>query len=237
MNYTSLISATVLSIAFFKIPGKYISTKEHSYLQLKEDSTFIYESRFFHEYQHSTGRWDRISRDKILLNSFIENNTELCVDESKTANAEHAISVTTEINHKKNLSDYKCQIYLNDSLSYSVNCDSIPLLFVNKKIKSIYFIIRKDLANSSTTAISPGLVTSKYKVRYTSGSSLRAKIIIDDNNFYYRVFKTDTLLLSKKHVSLFNPMTAKWEALERVPDKTKIFSRYDDSSKLIKPID
>jgi hypothetical protein len=185
MNSVCLFFLTFLLVYSDGISGKYMSVKNHSFLQLKSDNTFIYESRFFHEYQHSTGRWSLISRGKVLLNSSIATSIDLDVAESENLSTGHNINTTVKIKNSTSLADYKCLMYINDSLKYYVACDSIPFIKSNKSIKSIYFIIRKEPINPSTTAISPGLITPKYKVRYAIGllKMTRSYLIKNQSNY------------------------------------------------------
>lgn len=235
----------LLFILFFtvsipkNISGKYISTINHNYLQLKNDNTFIYESRFFHEYQHSTGKWSIISERKIILNSFIQPKIKLQAieSESKTSSRYNIINISLKIVNSKTLSNYKCLVYINDSLFSLARCDTFSSITINKPIRDIYFVFRKDALNPNTTSVSPGLLSPKYMIKYLARNNMKISVEFDDNYFYYRAFTSDTILVSRKSLKIFNPMTRKWESLKKVADDTKIFSRYDDYSKGLNPID
>jgi hypothetical protein len=208
-----------------------MSKNNPNYIQLRKDSTFIYEYRALHLYQQAIGTWQKKDKNLITLNSEIK-STAIPVDVSAIngTNSDNSISVKLNIKGSESLADYKCRVYVNDEIYCLKRCDSLSSILINSPINSIYFMFIKEPRSVTTTYIPLPLVTSKYNPKVKTGNNLEVKVNFNDDYFYYRAFNNDTLKVRGNSIKLFNSSKSRWEKLSKVPNDTKIFSRYADHS-------
>jgi hypothetical protein len=145
------------------IIGKYSSSKSSNSFEFKKDSTFAFEYRSNHLLKYSEGKWMNLTKDKIVITSDIKSTIiPLTVKELKSNNlkSKNALSLHVTIENGKNLSEYRCGIYINDVFYNTVRCDSVSYLPISIPIDSCYFYITKEPDYSLTTAVSPPVYTS-----------------------------------------------------------------------------
>ncbi len=122
--------------------GKYISKDGPNYIELKEDSTFTYESRLFHLYQRSFGKWNINGGKRIGLNSKVQSiHLPLLAIRKKNneIGSNNVMSLSLSLNGDSSLSDYKCRIYINEKLYSTKRGDSLFNIPIKEPIKEIFF--------------------------------------------------------------------------------------------------
>ena len=213
------------------ITGKYMSKSNPNYLQFRENNTFIYEYRAQHLYQQSIGKWEKGSKNLVILNSEIKSTAiPLNVSKLNKINGGNNISIKLNIMGNESLSDYQCIVFVNDVKYCLKRCDSLTAIPVNSPIKSIYFMFIREPKTVTTTYIPLPLTTNKYIPDVKNGNNLEVKVNFNDIYFYYKAFNNEKLKIKGDGIKIFNSYKGKWEKLKRVPDSTNIFSRYNDKS-------
>lgn len=230
LNLLLLISIILCSCSVKNnITGKYISKKNPNYLQLKNDSTFIYEYRFLHLYQHSVGKWEKNGKNLIVLNSEIKDTSiPLFVNSLKKVDEGNNISIQLTINDGDSLANYLCIIYVNEAMYSIKRCDSLTNLSINSPINSLYFMFGQKPLIPTSTYISLPLTSNKFIPEIQSKNNLEIKITFSDKYFFYKPFNNETLKIKTDEVKMFNSYRKKWEKLSKVSDSLRIFSRYDN---------
>lgn len=211
--------------------GKYISKNGPNYIELKADSTFIYEYRMFHLYQRSFGKWDRKNERFAQLNSDIKyTNVPLIVSavNNNGVETENNISIDLKIKEGFELVGYRCRIYINDKIYLSIRADSLHNIPIREPINDIFFHILKEPKIVTSTYISPPIITDQYNPKNNQNNKLKIEINVDDSYFYYRVFNMNPVIIKKNKIKLFNPHENKWEKLFKVSNKMNIFSSFLD---------
>ena len=215
------------------VVGKYSSIRCLSSFQFKGDSTFMYKYRSYHLYQYSRGKWEWINRNMITLTSDIKDITiplsvkEIGHIDGTTSNI---ISIDLDIKNSQSLADYMCEVYINDVLYCIRRCDSIASIPVTVPIRNCYFNFTKDPQIALATAVSPPLLTNKYRSNSSiMGNKLIIAISFDDSYFFYKAFNDDTIRVKKQGIRIFNPDLKKWKKISKVSDESNIFSRFNNT--------
>lgn len=210
------------------IIGKFSSSKG-SNIELKNDSTFIYEHRAFHLYQYSVGKWEMLNKSLIALTSEIKSTVvPITVKNIGNQGSVNMLSLDLKIDPNKSLSDYKCGVYVNDSLYLVKRCDSISSLAINVPINNIYFHFTKEPALTTTTAITPPVFTDKYVTKNSRGNKLEIEVNFNDSFFYYKSFNGDTVKIKGRNIEIYDAYRKKWEKVLKVSETTNIFSHFND---------
>lgn len=209
--------------------GRYSSSKGPNNIELRNDSTFIYEYRAFHLYQYSIGKWKMLKRNLVTLTSEVK-STVVPITVKNVGNqlVSNILLIDLKINPNKNLSYYKCGIYINDSLYIVKRCDSIASLAINVPINNIYFHFTKEPVLTTTTAIAPPVFTIKYFTKISRGNKLAIEVHFDDSYFYYKSFNGDTVRINGHHIKMYNIYNNKWEKVRKVSDGANIFSHFSN---------
>ena len=138
------------------------------------------------------------------------------------------LSLDLKIDPNKSLSDYKCGVYVNDSLYLVKRCDSISSLAINVPINNIYFHFTKEPALTTTTAIAPPVFTDKYVTKTSRGNKLEIEVNFNDSYFYYKSFNGDTVKIKGRNIEIYDAYRKKWEKVLKVSETTNIFSHFND---------
>jgi hypothetical protein len=212
------------------VVGKYMSPNNPNYLQLRKDSTFIYEYRAMHLYQQSVGRWEKHNDGLVTLNSPIKSTIiPINVNNKRTASG-NDITIKLNIHDSKSLADYMCRVYINNVVYCVKRCDSLTSIPISSPIENMYFMFIKAPQEITNTYVSLPLITTKYNPESKNGNSFEVKADFSDAYFYYKAFNNDTLKVKHNAIKIFNSNKGKWEKLLRVSDATNLFSRYNDKS-------
>ena len=216
------------------IAGKYGKTKSTGYVDylffnLKADSTFEYESKTFHQYEHSTGYYKLINKKNILLNSNIHFSTiPLKVTEVETNDSTNVITINVNIKGGESLSQYYCSLIVNDqpyffnkkNFVYYKRCDSLSLLQIKGPIKTISFTIEK--ARHLTTTTSPALKTDIYLLKRPTNNKLICTIDCNESYFYYKPFNNETCKIKNNKLGFYNYAKKKWYFLPKVKPNSRL---------------
>ncbi|MFN8357463.1 MAG: hypothetical protein U0Y10_23600 [Spirosomataceae bacterium] len=168
-----------------QVIGKYFSKKSPHRLEIKADSTFIYEYGLISLYQHSTGQW-KLKGKNLILNSIIKSTIvpiEI-VKLEQIASRNNIISFELKTIGNKNLEEYRCIVNLNDKLSYNRRCDSLLSIFVDYPIGKIQVDFVRMPQKITTTYISPNIMTDDFLPDIRMGNKIQMQININDSLFY-----------------------------------------------------
>lgn len=208
--------------------GKFSSNKGLN-IELKNDSTFIYEYRAFHLYQYSVGKWKVLNKNLIALTSEIKSTVvPITVKNLDNQGSVNMLSIDLKIDPDKSLSDYKCGVYINGSLYLVKKCDSILSLEISVPINNVYFHFTKEPALTTTTAVAPPVFTDKYVTKASRGNKLEIEVNFNDSYFYYKSFNGDTVKMKGCNVKMYDVYRKKWEKVLKVSESTNIFSRFNN---------
>lgn len=209
-----------------QIVGKYADTKSPDSFQFNSDSTFIYQYRAYHAYEYATGKWEIKRNNAIILNSSIQN---VVIPSSLTLedyiSNQTSVMLTFEPRIKKGvLSDYKCEIFINDSLFDTRRADSMNKITINKPVNTIFFkIIKEPLKPTSTYFPLFPLVTEKFTFKKNTCVNATIVATIDDKLFGYRVFSNELVKIKNKGIKRFYLVNSRWRTIPKVSDDSNIF--------------
>jgi hypothetical protein len=209
------------------ITGKYASNKKPYGFEFRSDSTFLYEYGEFELYKYSSGTWSPLNKHTIILNSKIKNTTiPIKVNEDDINNSKKSVlSIALSIDGELNLPDYKCHIYINDTLYEVKRCDSLSLIQINSPIRNVYFQIERHPIVVNSTFISLPLITEGYTPK-RSICNLKIEASFKDSLFSYQSFNNERLKLKRDMIKIFSPFTKKWEGIPKVSASTNIFVHF-----------
>jgi len=212
-----------------EITGKYSSTNSPYAFQFNKDSTFTYGYLEFHSYEYSTGWWRKINRNHILLNSIIQYTIiPLEIQKLNSNDEKQPDFLSVEINIKgMNLADYRCLIFINDSLDLVKRCDSISKIKLKKPINSLFFKFIQEPVKITTDLFSYNpLITEKLYPEKIDLYNSKIRIAFNDSLFAYKIFNDELIKVKNNKVKIFNSYKNKWEAIPKVPDSTDIIVGY-----------
>ncbi|MDP3394442.1 hypothetical protein [Sediminibacterium sp.] len=225
--------------ANIKVVGKYTSKSNPDFFQFNADSTFDYNYNAYHVNEYSSGRWAQTKGKKVVLNSSIQSrDIPLKVNQDlDTVNKGSSIKLNFET--ELDLKNYKCVIFINDTL-YSfkgkglivstgltikefvkevnvadiyfryTRCDSLLSLSLNSPIRSLFLKIIKYEINS-TYLIRKPLQTEKYFSSLgVKNTALNVSVSFVDSLFNYRLFNNEKIKIRRKGLLLFNDNTNTW---------------------------
>ena len=220
--------------ATHQFTGKYISKNGPYSIQFHKDSTFSFEGRSHHFYQKSTGKWKRVSKRLIMMNSDIK-NVEVPLNVSrmgeKYTDSQNVISLHLAIKGSTNLSDYRCKIFIDNELLDNKRADSLTNIQIKKSVKSIFFQILKQPQISTSNRISDPLITQKYYFEKPFYNRIDIEFTGDESHFFYQVFNENPVKEKNGKIRLFNLERRRWDTLYKVPDETLIFIGFPNSDR------
>lgn len=233
-----------------KVVGKYTSKSNPDFFQFNSDSTFYYKYNAFHVSEFSSGRWSQPKRQKVVLNSSIQSrNIRLKINEEFDIN-NTSPNIEFKFDTELDLKNYKCAIFINDTLytfkqpdliistglslkefEKEINvadiyfrytrCDSLLSLRVNSLIQSLRLKIIKLEINSSFV-IRNDMQTEKYvSLIEDRHTKLGVSVSFNDSLFNYHVFSNEIIKIRRKGIFLFNENTNRWWYIPKLPDSQK----------------
>ena len=212
-----------------QIVGKYANTKSPDSFQFNSDSTFIYQYRAYHAYEHATGRWKMKNNDAIILNSNIH---DIVIPSSLTlsdylSNQTYAILTFEPRISEGESSDYKCEIFINDSLFDTRRAHAINKMSINKPVKTILLKFFKEplKPNSTYFSLFP-LITKKFSIDRNAGVAINIVSTINTMLFGYHVFSNELIKVHSKGIKRFYLTNSRWKTIPKVPDSSNIFVKY-----------
>jgi hypothetical protein len=212
-----------------ELAGKYAAKGAQDYIQLKKDSTFIYEYRSFHLYQTSTGTWKKNGDNAIRLTTEVKSIAmPLKVSPMKTTNEKTNLYFKLNLIGAERLADYKCRIYINDSPSGLIRCDSLSIIPLEKPLKSLYLMFTKEPLVVETTAIPMPLFTEKYIHDSSANINLEVSVNIKDAFFFFRPFDNELIKVNRNSLKIYYSKGRTWEKISKVPDSLNIFSSHNE---------
>lgn len=194
------------------IVGKYMSKNNPNYIQLKKDSTFIYEYRYLHLYQQSIGKWKQGKRKTIILDSkYKDVSIPLKINNFDDIVDKNIFHVKLKINDGESLDNYFCRVYINDTIYSLKRCDSLNFLTIEVPIKSIYFMFIKEPLIPKTTYIPLPLISNKFIPKEQTKNYSEIKIEFSDEYFYYKPFNNELLKIQENGLEIYNTNRRKWK--------------------------
>jgi len=198
-----------------ELSGDYSSNRSKYQFRLNRDSTFEYSYKFEFAYEHSRGRWNRIGKRRIILNSYAKRKViPMTVQKLSGHDIGQAsfFSVSMDIpNADKKY--YQCMVYVNDMLYEKISCDSIDTILVASPVKSIFFKLSAD--PRMPTRFLDTLSTEKFITHSNTSSQERLNIILRDSLFNYRIFDNDTLEVTRKGLKFYDPGNGQWQYIPK----------------------
>ncbi|PWG82122.1 hypothetical protein [Pararcticibacter amylolyticus] len=228
-TYKAVMLVLLLSNCSIKknIIGKYYSGIHSVGIQLKEDSTFVYEHRNLHLYQYSKGKWRHEKNNQISLESNIKSTLiPLNVQNQNITNAKNELSIDLKIADGGKTSDYQCGIYIDNKLYTIKRCDSLSSVFINVPMNNFYFHFARDPQPDTTSYISQPVFTEKYQLMINQNNKARIDITLPDTYFYYKSFNGVVAKATGKSLRIFNFISNKKETIPKVSDEANIFSAF-----------
>lgn len=214
-----------------QVAGQYMARGNPNYFMFKNDGTFIYEYKWLHLYQQSTGKWRSKDRNIISISSEIGNVTVPLIVSTlnERLSASNKLEFKLRVKEGNNLKDYICNVKLNDTNYMQIRCDSLSMLFLKEPIKSLLCEFYREPQSVSSTYLSLPLITKRYVFGSEFGNNLLFEIEFEDRWFYYKTFNDSTVVVGRNSIKL-KDSTRKKDKLHKVPDSLRIFSRYDKNS-------
>ena len=222
------------------VTGTYSAISNPDFLQLNADSTFYYKYAAYHLSESSSGRWQKVGSNRIVLNSeFQERYLPLKVS-SATKSTDGVLELKMLFEAEMPLANYKCAIFLNDTLYQPtqnnflistgigiadfeklinlddlyqgyVRCDSLLLLKIPVMVQKLFFkVVKVPLEITTTSLIKYSLQTEKYVVPPTYGGQMEVVVSFKDFLFNYRMFRGEELRVKRDGISIFNVNKNQW---------------------------
>lgn len=221
-----LVSAIQSCVTTKDVTGKYSSRYYEHFLKLDSDSTFQYEFRSFHMYAQSSGKWLRVGKKALVLNSNITTTIvpmKIAVLDNASYNS-LSINVNTVDSLKSE--NYRCQIYLNNTLYAVIRADSLSEFKLAHSPRNIYLKFTFDPIVSVSNLISPPVATEKHTLGIAKAPrSIKLTLDLPASFFYYRPFNQEVLKIKRRSVAFYNSFKKRWEYVPTVPDSVNIFMR------------
>lgn len=181
-----------------KLSGVYSGNRTYTTFILNDDSTFSYRYKFEFDYEYSLGRWSKIGKNTVALNSHYKEKLLQLKTEHNTGSSEkiYLTIVTPNFDRKY----YECLIFINDSLYTKQKCDSTISVSVRKPVKNVFLGFTADLKAD------PLLATRALDTVYTETLYLQSdtfdkytlRIVYNDSFFNYKVFVNETFKITRK---------------------------------------
>lgn len=182
------------------ISGEY--SKMLNFLELKEDSTFVYTRRGMTLEAQAFGRWKLISPKQIVLNSEIDiGNLPMEVIEKKKNLPEKTIEVLVDYKFDKDLLhniDYEFIINRIDTIRQQNPKINIPENDLLNTIRINAYYVYRDLPEIHTTRES--VSTQEYIVNEPENDYFLVTFPFWESMFLYETVKSDTLDIKRNYL-------------------------------------
>jgi hypothetical protein len=188
-----------------ELSGRYAS-KQHPYsLTLNSDSTFSYRYKFEYDYEYSVGRWSKISKNTVTLNSHYKRKVLEFTIEHDTASRDNTdLTIITPDFRRKY---YECLIFINDTLHAKQKCDSILSVSLGKSVDNVFFGFTADLQADPLLAARTldTLYTTKFYPKDDVVGKSTLRVIYNDSLFNYKIFDSDVFKITRKGLIFNDP--------------------------------
>jgi hypothetical protein len=222
------------------VVGTYSAKSNPDSFQINSDSTFYYKYSAYHLSEFSSGRWRKLSNNRVVLNSGFQDKYLPLKVSYIAKSIREGLELNLHFDVEMPLGNYKCAIFLNDTLyrpienrylsstgisvldfgkSVNVNdfysdytrCDSLLSLKFPVTAQSFFFkIVKVPLEVNTTSLIKYSLQTEKYNLLHTDSSQIEVNLSFKDFLFNYRIFKNEELKVKNSRISIFNINTGRW---------------------------
>ena len=188
-----------------KLSGVYSGNRTYTTFVLKDDSTFSYQYKFEFDYKYSIGKWSRVGKNTISLNShYKEKLLQLKTEQSIDSSDNIDLTIITPGFERKY---YECLIFINDSLYAKHKCDSVISLSVRKPVENVFLGLTADL-KADTILITRSLdtiYTEKFYPKPDTFNKYTLRIAYNDSLFNYKIFNNEILKISRKGLIFYDP--------------------------------
>lgn len=189
-----------------EISGEYSSRQIPYVFYLNKDSTFYYHYQFQFDSEYSFGKWRKIGKKAVILNShYKKKSLQLISEHNNTVTEDHIIFniVTPDFNRNY----YECLIFVNGALWTRQKCDSTISVSIRKPIMDVF------LGFTADRKIDPLLATRALDTIYTEKlypqdapyDKYTLRIVYNDSLFNYKVFDDEVLKITKKGLIFYDP--------------------------------
>ena len=211
------------------LAGKYASHNSADVFQFKTNHTFLNEYKDGEHAKHSSGRWERISEDTIVLNSEIRTlNVPLqltLLDSSKTDRIN--LSIDLKIDSGLDLANYYCYVNVNNVIPFDGNrCSAISSLTIKKPVHSLNLIFTKVPSGPPDNGFP--VTTNTLKFDEPLSQNISIKINIKDSFFDYNPFINVKIKTGKNSIKQYNSYLKKWVLIQKTPRSSHIFWYWEE---------
>jgi hypothetical protein len=216
-----------------KIVDTYGKIGNPDYFILKGDGTFIYKYNSFHVSKYSSGTWKKGVKNKIILNSTLKSKIIDLKGAERHSSNESYLTLDLEPSDTLGGKDYKCEVFLNDTLyglsnlnqlvstgldkneannEININdiffryirCDSLASTTLKFPIKSVYFkILKQPFYYFSTMFYNEQLVTNHYYLKSDETNVLKLTASFNDSLFQYKIFDNVDIIVKRNGIYYF----------------------------------
>lgn len=166
----------------------------------------------------SSGVWQKVENNSVLLNSTITNTTVqlFLTKNNKAKNNSKILKFTPTLVGDNDIKNYRFYLYLDNEVFTDVRCDSLSQIDIRKKFSQLFIKINYDPLLSTSTAISTPIISEIFNFENTDALDLEFAVFIEKDKFFYKSF--DSYLLNGKRATLYfmNEYTRKWEKLKNI---------------------
>ncbi|MBP1630770.1 MAG: hypothetical protein H6Q15_1663 [Bacteroidetes bacterium] len=196
--------------ASYNIEGEYSQTIDNNnlyvlhHLKLNDDSTFVYQYKFDHIFEYSSGHWN-VSKNKIILKSEVEDILNIPIIVEEYTNTKQ-INTFLFANLSINNNTIGWDIVINDTINYPIT-DSV--IEIDKTIKVSKFYI-KGIKNSNNPyniiypTVNDTVRSIVYHVNNNGNNNYDISLCLDsvNNVLYYKPIEDSIEIKKWKHIQL-----------------------------------
>jgi hypothetical protein len=157
----------------------------------------------------------RYHGSEVLLNSVYKDRT-LPIQAMEYGTQEFGASnfLSVEVNiPDEEKPNYRCLIFINDTLCTMKTCDSLSAITIPSSIRSLYFRFSGD--EKVPIRMQDTLSTDRYFPNATMGNKMKIRIQLNDSLFNYRVFDNEVYKVTRKGLRYYDPLVNHWEYIAR----------------------
>lgn len=187
--------------------GKYSNRFYPNVFEIYSDSTFIYKSMMGSIIEkYSEGKWKRLDKNTIILNSTIQNNN-IPIQVNVIPDNKNKRTICVNLNVPgQSVKDYVCYPIFNDNIFPSMNPGDRGsyCIYSEVSIHSIHFQIQKiPLTLKCLGPRQPeyyDIYSKSVTINSKIGDSIIIKLQIPDSLFSYRIFRDTKLKISGENL-------------------------------------
>ena len=187
--------------------GEYSSRIAPYTVEFFPDSTFAFTQNGEHNYRRSNGIWKLSNGNKILLNSYYQNNyigLEQKQSFNKQKQLEDSVKIHIDIPNLKHTykPNYKLLVYSRDKLISELYCNNLDFNIHRNASKNIKFQITTDARMPSR--MFDTLETKPLLDLENNTISVNIAINYNDSLFNYQIFRNEPIIIKSNKIKVKN---------------------------------